>query len=140
MAQKKAKAESIDYEPIQDEYCYQSRGEQCIEMVNFIRSESNKKYTMAQLASYFGCSTQSLRNKFSRGSFSFSDFMLLLYLHGFYIKVMRGDETIDDYDPSTYVHNDKEMWTNYLNARRQTLADIEQKIAELKKQQSELDE
>ena len=77
--------------------------EQYKELVEFIRKESDAKYSIKNLAHYFGCSAQSLSNKFFRGSFSIADIMLLLYLHSYKIKLTANGETVKEYDPRTFV-------------------------------------
>ena len=77
---------------VDDDYPYWSRAEQHKEIVSDIIS--NGRYGIAELAPYFNCTPQAMRTKFSRGSFSVDDIVLLMCLSGLHLKIYKGDECV----------------------------------------------
>ena len=103
----------------EDNYNYRPLAEQHRDLVEDIIFFSEKQYKIPELAAYFGCTPQALRNKFSRGSFTVDEIIMLLYLGGFTVKLYNSkDEWVQSFDPGTYVHNDREMWGRYQNQKR----------------------
>lgn len=123
---------TIREELIEDGYNYQSRVDQHKEMVEDI--VANGRYSIAELAPYFDCTPQAMRTKFSRGTFSVDDIMLLLCLSGLRIEVYKGEECVQKYEPSTYVRNDRELWTRYSNQKRKEIDAIKQRMKDAEKE------
>ena len=95
---------------------------------------ANGRYSIAELAPYFDCTPQAMRTKFSRGTFSVDDIMLLLCLSGLRIEVYKGEECVQKYEPSTYVRNDRELWTRYSNQKRKEIDAIKQRMKDAEKE------
>ena len=113
---------------IDDDYPYWSRTEQHKEIVSDIIS--NGRYSIAGLAPYFECSPQAMRTKFSRGSFSVDDIVLLMCLSGLHLKIYKGNECVQEFEPSVYVRNDKEMWAAFSKQKRHEQDEFRKKMAE----------
>ncbi len=125
---KRKETESPAQEALVDDYPYWSRAEQHKEIVSDIIS--NGRYSLAELAPYFDCSPQAMRTKFSRGSFSVDDIVLLMCLSGLHLKIYKGKECVQEFEPSVYVRNDKEMWTTFSKQKRLEQDEFRKKMAE----------
>ena len=112
---------------VDDGYPYWSRADQHKEIVSDIIS--NGRYSIAELAPYFDCTPQAMRTKFSRGSFSVDDVVLLMCLSGLHLKIYKGDECVQEFEPSVYVRNDKEMWATYSKQKRLEAEEFRKRMA-----------
>lgn len=132
MARRKEPVTNADNSFVDDGYPYWSRAEQHKEIVSDIIS--NGRYNIAELAPYFDCTPQAMRTKYSRGSFSVDDIVLLMCLSGLHLKIYKGEECVQEFEPSTYVRNDKELWSRYSAQKRKEIEAIRQRMADTEKE------